>query len=186
MDQIVIQYYENNAKKLRNIVDKILLRFGGLSNKDLDDFYSLANEVFVDVMRRYDDSRSQPFDSFLQSCLSKRIKTEITRRNREKRKIDQLSISIDTPVGDNENSTIGDGIVGDFDLEREVFGEENNDTSKIEKYMSRLSKRQRRIAELLAASYGAGEIQKILQITQQEYSDAMIGIRYYDNIAVLF
>ena len=54
MDQVLNTYYANNAKKLHSTVDKILLKFGGLSNKDLDDFYSLANEVFVDVLRRYD------------------------------------------------------------------------------------------------------------------------------------
>ncbi len=53
MDQIIFAYYADNAQKLRRIVDKILFKFGGLSNKDVDDFYSLANEVFVDVMRRF-------------------------------------------------------------------------------------------------------------------------------------
>ena len=51
---ILDTYYADNAKRLHKVVDKILLKFGGLSNKDKDDFYSLANEVFVDVMRRYD------------------------------------------------------------------------------------------------------------------------------------
>ena len=68
MEQILRSYYENNAGKLRGMVDKILSKFGGLSGKDMDDFYSLANEVFVDAMRRYHGSQS--FDSFLYSCLS--------------------------------------------------------------------------------------------------------------------
>lgn len=42
-NQIINAYYADNAKKLHRAVDKILLKFGGLSNKDLDDFYSLAN-----------------------------------------------------------------------------------------------------------------------------------------------
>ena len=63
MEQILITYYADNAKKLHKLVDRILLKFGGLSYKDLDDFYSLSNEVFVDVMTRYDDSQS--FDAFL-------------------------------------------------------------------------------------------------------------------------
>ena len=63
MEQILNKYYADNAKKLHKVVDKILKRFGGLSDKDVDDFYSLSNEVFVDVMARYDDSQS--FDAFL-------------------------------------------------------------------------------------------------------------------------
>ena len=65
---ILDMYYADNAKKLHKAVDKILFKFGGLSDKDKDDFYSLANEVFVDVMRRYDNAQS--FDGFLYSCLS--------------------------------------------------------------------------------------------------------------------
>ncbi len=131
MEQILITYYANNAKKLHKVVDKILLKFGGLSDKDLDDFYSLANEVFVDVMRRYDNSQS--FDAFLYSCLLNKIKTEMTRRNREKRKADRMSISIDTPIGDDENSTIGDMIADKFLLKRNCLKkkEEKNGEKKL-------------------------------------------------------
>lgn len=55
---ILDTYYADNAKKLHRTVDRILSKFGGLSNKDQDDFYSLANEVFVDVMKRYDNTQS--------------------------------------------------------------------------------------------------------------------------------
>lgn len=81
---ILNTYYADNAKKLHKTVDRILCKFGGLSDKDTDDFYSLANEVFADVMKRYDYKQS--FDGFLYSCLSNKIMTEITKRNREKRK----------------------------------------------------------------------------------------------------
>lgn len=62
MEQILNIYYENNARKLHEMVKQILFKFGGLSDKDMDDFYSLANEVFVDAMRRYDGKQS--FDVF--------------------------------------------------------------------------------------------------------------------------
>ncbi len=55
MEELLKAYYADNAKKLRGLVDKILSKFGGLSDKDRDDFYSLANEVFVDAMRRCED-----------------------------------------------------------------------------------------------------------------------------------
>lgn len=184
MEQILLQFYEDNAKKLRRMVDRILSELGGLSNKDFDDFYSLANEVFVDVMKRYDDSQS--FDVFLFSCLSNRIKTEMTRRNRQKRRADLMSVSLDTPIGDGDNLTIGDVIASDFNIEKEVLGEESGKTLKIETYLDRLSKRQRKIINLLADSYRAGEIQRILQISQKEYADAMEGIHSYENISILY
>lgn len=181
MENILNTYYADNAKKLRKAVDKILLKFGGISDKD--DFYSLANEVFADVMKKYDASQS--FDICLYSCLSNKIKTEMTRRNREKRKADIMSVSIDTPVGDNEDYVLGDIIAGDFNIEKEIFGEETLKSLKLEKYLNKLSKCQRKILELSAASYDAGEIQKMLNITQKEYTDNMMAVHSYENIKIL-
>lgn len=121
---ILNTYYADNAKKLHKTVDRILCRFGGLSGKDTDDFYSLANEVFADVMKRYDYKQS--FDGFLYSCLSNKIMTEITRRNREKRKADRMSVSLDTPVGDEDGLTIGNMIADGFDTFEEVSKRQGN------------------------------------------------------------
>ncbi|MCR2051215.1 hypothetical protein NSB25_28825 [Acetatifactor muris] len=185
MDKILITYYENNAKKLHKMVDKILSKFGGLSDKDLDDFYSLANEVFVDVMKRYDESQS--FDGFLYSCLLNKIKTEITRRNREKRKSDRMSISIDTPIGDDENSTIGDMIADDFSIERELFEKDEERYSKrMLLYLSKLSKLQKEVLMLNMAGYLPNEIRGELHINEKQYADCYAAIHSYRNVSVLF
>ena len=185
MDQILMTYYSNNAKKLHNTVDKILLKFGGLSNKDLDDFYSLANEVFVDVLSRYDGSQS--FDGFLYFCLSNKIKTEITRRNREKRKADRMSISIDTPIGDDENTTIGDMIADDITVERVIFDKnEEGYSKKILLYLNRLSNLQKEVLRLNIAGYLPEEIREELHISEKEYSDCYAAIHSYRNVSVLF
>lgn len=184
MEQILSAYYENNARKLRGTVDKILLKFGGLSDKDRDDFYSLANEVFLDVMNRYDNS--QPFDVFLYSCLSNRIKTEMTERNREKRRADRYAISIDTPVDDGE-STIGDLIPDNCSVEKEIFEEKEEGFSRrMMLYLSRLSNLQREVLRLDAAGYHPHEIRKKLHITQKQYTDCCRAIHSYRNVSVLF
>ena len=185
MEQILIVYYSNNAKKLHKIVDKILLKFGGLSDKDLDDFYSLANEVFVDVMRQYDGSGY--FDGFLYSCLLNKIKTEITRRNREKRKADRMSISIDTPIGDDENSTIGDMIEDKFTIEKQLFEENEEGYSKrMLLYLDRLSNLQKQVLKLNTAGYLPNEIREELHISEKEYADCYAAIHSYRNVSVLF
>ena len=185
MEQILITYYSNNAKKLQNTDDRILLKFGGISDKDMDDFYSLANEVFVDVMRRYDGSQS--FDGFLYSCLLNKIKTEITRRNREKRKADRMSISIDTPVGDDENCTIGDIIADDFSIEKKLFEEKEEGYSRrMLLYLSRLSNIQKEVLRLNIAGYLPNEIREELHINEKEYTDCYAAIHSYRNVSVLF
>lgn len=181
--QILDAYYANNAKRLHKMVDRILFKFGGISEKDADDFYSLANEIFVDVIRRYDES--QPFDGFLYSCLYKKFCSEITRRCREKRRADRMSISLDMPIGDEDSLTIGDILADNFDMEKEIFGEINTLTFKLEKYLAMLSKKQRIVLELLSYCYKAAEIQKILHVSQREYADMLECIRSYEKIKIL-
>lgn len=183
MEPVVELYYKNGAKQLYSMVDKILYRLHFV-DIDKNDFYSLANEVFMYTVRDYDTDK--PFDGFLYSCLYKKFCSEMSKRNCEKRKADKLSISIDTPVSDDESLTIGDMLAGGSTVEKEIFGEENIDSYKIENYLNNLTKRQRKIVELLAASYKAWEIQRILHITQKEYEDAMLGIHSYENISLLF
>lgn len=185
MEKILITYYSDNAKKLHKMVDKILLKFGGFSNKDLDDFYSLANEVFVDVMRRYDDSQS--FDGFLYSCLLNKIKSEMTRRNREKRKADRMSISIDTSIGDDENSTIGDVIADKFTIEKELFGkwEIEEWRKEVIEFLDRLSPLQRKIAFLLSDNNTPDEICEELHITIRHFENSMKRILSDEKIKPL-
>ena len=103
MEQIISTYYKDNAKKLRMMVDKIIFKLH-FHDVNPDDFYSLANEIFFNILNTYDNTKS--FDGFLYSCLMKKFKTEMTRRGRKKRQGDRNTISIDTPIGDDENSTI--------------------------------------------------------------------------------
>lgn len=184
MEEILITYYKNNAEKLHREVDKILCRFGGLANKDLDDFYSLANEVFVDAMRRYD--RTQAFDAFLYSCLFNKIKSEMTKRNRRKRQADRSCVSIDTPVGGEEDATIGDMIAADYTIERELFEEKEEGYSKrMLLYLSKLSMLQKEVLRLNMAGYQANEIKDRLKISGKQYKDCCAAIRSYRNVSVL-
>lgn len=179
-------YYADNARKLHRTVDKILSRFGGLSGKDMDDFYSLANEVFVDAMRRYD--YEQPFDGFLYSCLSNKIMSEITRRNREKRKADRMAVSLDAANGNEEECSLLDFIPSDFDTFEEASRRQENGQyqDKVQQYISKLSNKQVNILNLLIDGYRPAEIQLILEISPKEYSEDLKTMRSYENVKILF
>ena len=183
---ILNAYYADNARKLHKTVDKILFKFGGLSDKDMDDFYSLANEVFADVMRRYDYEQS--FDGFLYSCLTNKIKTEITRRNREKRKADRMSNSLDAVNGNDEECSLLEIIPSDFDTFEEVVKaqEIGQYQDKVELYISKLSNQQVNILNLLIDGYQPYEIRKILEISTKEYADNLQIMRSYENVKILF
>lgn len=186
LQPILDTYYADNAKKLHKVVDRILSRFGGLSDKDMDDFYSLANEVFADIMKKYDDSQS--FDGFLYSCLSNKIMTEITKRNREKRKADRMAISLDATNESGEECCLLDFISSDFDTFEEVAKRQEGGQyrDKVKQYVSRLSNRQVSILNLLIDGYLPIEIQLILEISSKEYSEDLKTMRSYENVKILF
>lgn len=187
MEDILNKYYEHNAYRLRKLVKDILsdIKVTWLSDKDMDDFYSLANEVFADIIRKYDVLQS--FEGYLYSCLSNRIKTEITRRNRDKRKADRLSVSIDAPVSNKKSVTLGDVIADSFNMEKEIVsGKEEEYSKRMILYLNRLSDTQKSILMLSADGYKPAEIIKELNISKKQYNDSFLVIRAYRNVSVLF
>lgn len=184
-DKILDGYYKDNAQKLRAIVDKLLRDFGGISQKDYDDFYSLANAVFAGALKQYDAARD--FDGFLYSCLSNRIKTEITRRNRIKRRADMTAISIDTPIGGESGATIGDTLQSEFDITKEIDRETGlfrND--KVVRYLDRIPVRTRQILEMKMESIPASDIKKILKLSDKDYERSYRQARFFDYTSILF
>ena len=185
LELIINEYYENNAEKLNRMIDKILLRFGGLSGKDKDDFYSLANEVIIDVIRRYD--KSQSFEAFLYTCLLNKIKSEMTKRNREKRKADRMSVSIDTPVGEDEKFTVGETIKSDFDIDVELSERiEDFYSENVIEYLDSLYEIPKKIAKLIMKGYESFDIKNILNITDKQYKDYWNVICSYDKKRILY
>ncbi|MFR4166716.1 MAG: DUF262 domain-containing protein [[Clostridium] symbiosum] len=184
-DKILDGYYKDNAQKLRAIVDKLLRDFGGISQKDYDDFYSLANAVFAGALKQYDAARD--FDGFLYSCLSNRIKTEITRRNRIKRRADMTAISIDTPIGGESGATIGDTLQSEFDITKEIDRETGLfRDDKVVRYLDRIPVRTRQILEMKMEFIPASDIKKILKLSDKDYERSYRQARFFDYMSILF
>lgn len=198
-------YYANNAKKLHNMVDKILFKLRFEVNHE--DFYSLANEIFVDAMRRYDGRKS--FDAFLYSCLVNKFKTEMTRQNRIKRKLkvfikekdcngETIIIekyinddSLDRPVyvdshSNIEETTLCDFIADNRTVEKEIFEDKRDYYSeKMTRYLSRLSDLQKEVLRLISIGFTPNEIIGELHINSKMYNDCYDAIHSYRNISVL-
>lgn len=184
-DKILDGYYKDNAQKLRAIVDKLLRDFGGISQKDYDDFYSLANAVFAGALKQYDAARD--FDGFLYFCLSNRIKTEITRRNRIKRRADMTAISIDIPIGGESGATIGDTLQSEFDITKEIDRETGLfRDDKVVRYLDRIPVRTRQILEMKMESIPASDIKKILKLSDKDYERSYRQARFFDYTSILF
>lgn len=202
--ELIQEYYDDDAKKLHMIVDKILRKYGGIYDKDRDDFYSLANEVFAVSLRDFDKSKCN-FDGFLYSNLVKKIITEIRDRNRGKRsntkpKRDDNGnvvtdddgkiiyefvpdVSLDTPTGEEDNCTLGDLIEDVNTIESKLFP--CNIGDKAEKYLLELPRLAREIILLKINGNDKDYIVNSLHITNKQYSDAMVTMKSSQYISIL-
>ncbi len=53
LEETINDLYQNNGRKIHQMCDKRLRRFGGLAQKDYDDFYSATNEACIYGFREY-------------------------------------------------------------------------------------------------------------------------------------
>ena len=180
---LVDLYFKNDGKVLYGLIDKVLFKLK--FDVEKSDFYSLGGEIFLDALCRYDET--QDFNGFLYSCLTNKFKTEMTRRNRQKRQGDNNSISIDIHIGNgDENFTIGDTISSKSTIEKEFFEEREEGYSKeMCRYLGRLSSLQREVLRLISIGFMPSEILEELHINQKMYEDCYQAIHSYRNISVL-
>ena len=181
---LVDLYFKNDGKVLYSLIDKVLFKLK--FDVEKSDFYSLGSEIFLDALCRYDET--QDFNGFLYSCLMNKFKTEMTRRNRQKRQGDNNSISIDMPIGDEDgNFTIGDTLASDKTIESELFEEENKEEWRIEvkEYLLKLSPLQRQIAFLLSDENTPEEICEELHITMKHFENSVKRILADERIRPL-
>ena len=180
---LVDLYFKNDGKVLYGLIDKVLFKLK--FDVEKSDFYSLGSEIFLDALCRYDET--QDFNGFLYSCLINKFRTEMTRRNRQKRQCDNNSISIDTPIGNEDgNFTIGDTITSKSTIEKEFFEEREECYSKeMCRYLGRLSELQKEVLRLISIGFMPSEILKELHINQKMYEDCYQAIHSYRNIEIL-
>ena len=176
IESTIEDFYTNNQSKLKKICNKEMLKFGGLSQKDYDCFYSRAGYELSIAREAYDPSKGKSFMDYAIGVIKLSVRKEMTYRNREKRQVvvkkeetnengktikkkEYISnISIDTPIGDEDGLTIGDTLQSDFNID-EVIGEQTNEYSdKIENFLERLSNIQKIIVIHIMMGYSSKDI----------------------------
>lgn len=194
--KVTEQYYANNAEKLHKVVDRILKGFGGLAQKDKDDFYSLANEVFWIAVNDFNGKGD--FNGFLYSRLVLKVRSMITERNRQKRsdieivknkdgsikRIYHQTLSLDAPIdsesGDNV-LTLGDATESDFSLEKFTSDDMGLQFSEdVNVYLKMLPIKTRKIALLISDGYAPCDIIEKIHITEKEYQIHVSIMRTYE------
>lgn len=182
-------YCENDMKKLKKMSKSIFLKFNvPLAKADYDDFYSLANLTLWQAYNSYNPDNGVCFDGFLHTCLQKKFKSELTNRYRHKRILNQLATSLDAVNEDEDKGSLMEFIPSDFDTFEEVMKRQERERyqDKIQRYISKLSRQQINILNLLMDGYKPYEIREILKISEQQYTNNMQTIRSYENVKILF
>lgn len=203
--QIIDEYCCDDMKKLKQLCKPIISQIGGISHKDYDDIYSLAQWLLLKCIDNYDkDNKSGcSFNTFLMNVLRKRLNsTYIRDRNRIKRcnlqtdkngkimkdKDNQPIVIPDVPLDapiTEDGDDLKDTIKSDFDMDKELA--EKNGTlyeeysPKMKKYLGSLSKIQLRILNMLKDGYSREEIENILHIDSALYNDSIAAIKSYRN-----
>ena len=204
IDHKKTEYYtQKYYKKLHKMVDRIVKQFGGLSQKDMDDFYSLANEVFCYAASDFNGKGN--FEGFLYSRLVLKIRSMMTSRNRQKRsnitvihhedgsveKIFHQTLSLDAPIQNDGNSeekatTYSDILESKYNILNEISDEIGLSFSeKMNTYLENLPQKTRKVAELIGLGYKPYEIRETLKLSQREYDNCILTLKSYENIRIL-
>jgi DNA-directed RNA polymerase specialized sigma subunit len=185
-------YSENNMQRLKYISYQIFSKFGGISNKDYDDFYSIANMVLWNDVQNFDESKGISFENILKFHLRNKFKTAMTKRNRKKRggtndRYGSQEVSLDAPVSsqDGNDTNLLEIISNDMksDMEDQVTGLKYSD--RVGKFLDNLSRRNRKIAMYIMIGYDSKDIRRILNISEREYNQAINEFRLYENVCIL-
>lgn len=209
--QILESYYkvnENNpeesAKRLHNVVDKILKQFGGITDIDRDECYSIANlEITKYIKSQLDqgieDYDEDKFNGFIYFAISRKIKMYITRKNRQKRckivtKMENgkeikeyiYPTSLDNLMSDDGKTKMIDIIPSDFDIESSIdVGELLNLGENVVKYIASLGCIERKIADLIMQGCDSTEIKSILKLSDKEYNTYLSDMKEYEKRQLL-
>lgn len=202
--EAIEEYYANDARMLRKKVDKILIKFGGLAQKDYDDFYSIAGVALAEAQdtltRDKNNGQRKNVRGYLYRCIIFAIMSEISRINANKRKqkeevIDEEGrkktvfmhdLSLDAPIGDEDGGRLKDTLPSDFELEAEVINKSFTGYSdNVAKYIESLSPRQRKISELIMDGYNVQNIKETLGLSDKQYTKAINEMKSFEKTRVL-
>lgn len=204
VEETIEWLFANEAKEMRKICNKYMVKFGGISGMDHDDFYSQVGWDVSIVSKKYNPTDDKSFKEFIYGVIKLSVCKQMTHRNRGKRQlivekeiVDEVgnkttikeyipTVSLDAPVGEEGGMTVGEMLAHKSTTETDFF-EKREDTysDKMNKYLNKLSSLQREVLRLISIGFMPSEILEELHINQKIYEDCYKAIHSYRNISVL-
>ena len=200
VEETIQWLFANDGKEMKKICNKEMMKFGGISEMDYDDFYSQVGWDINLAKENFDPSRGKSFKEYACGVIKLSVWKEMKRRNCGKRQIiieKEITdsngnktiekeyiptASLDAPIGDEDGTTLSDYLYAGKDVENEIF--EDVYDENVELFLNALPSLQRKIIELKMKQYTLDEIKQILNISDREYNNAMKSIQMNDNLSL--
>lgn len=191
---IIDEYCCDEMNKLKKLCNPIIVKIGGISEKDHDDIYSLAQFLLYKSVKNYDKDNANraSFKTFFCNILSRRIyATYIRDKNRQCRSNTRIGkngevifipdISLDAPI--EETQDIKEKIASDYNVEDESEFDFTVDEN-VETFMLSLSNIQRKILEMKMKEVPTDKIRSELSISAARYAKEMESIKLNEGLLV--
>ena len=85
VETVIKELYANQGKKLHQMCQSEMAKFGGISQKDYDDFYSRVGYEITKAKKSYDPLKGKTFAQYISGVIRLAICKEMSYRNRMKR-----------------------------------------------------------------------------------------------------
>ena len=162
--------YADDAKVLHQMCNRELKWFSGISQKDLDDFYS---RIGCDIARaitlhKYDPNKGKSFLEYVAGIIKFSVRKEMSYRNRMKKYI--YNISTDAPMSCQQEKNQLDMLVGEGDV--------NIDDMLIDSVLQHFKfRKERRIVTYLIEGYTQDSIAQKMGISSRRVLGIITSIR---------
>lgn len=202
IESAIEELYANNGSMLRRMCHKEMAKFGGISQKDYDDFYSRAGLEISLAKNRFDPSKETVFMEYISGVVRRAVQKEMTDRNRRKRRA-----IIETEERDEKGNVVKkkeylSNLSIEAMLEQEGAGDADalwqklpaGDTAqaseardeRIEKYLDSLSKIQRQIVEMKMERVPVQTIKETLNLSDKQYDCHFGELKSFAKLGILF
>ena len=192
--KILHEYCDNEMAEIKKMCNLIIMNAGGISGKEYDDIYILAQFLLFKCVKKYDanNKKGASFKTFYRGILNRRLyATYLRDKNRQCRSNTRIDkdgnrvflpdVSLDAPTKDCVDTL--ERISISPTLEDDFFKPDLKEI--IKEYLNNLSDEQLEVANLFMEGYHANDIKDILHITQTEFNNRMNGMKSYRNISIL-
>lgn len=181
--KVLNDYCGNGMLRLKKMCFPLITLFGGITDAEYDEFYSIANETVWTAALQYNADENDSFDNFLRTCLLKKFMTFVTKKNRKKRIPTKNIVTVDSKISEDSDKTFAEIMDSGYRIDDEIF--DLNGSEGLAIFISGLSKKQVAVVELLIKGYEKRDIMKILNMTEERYNILIERMKTIDNRILL-